>query len=678
MLAQHLVTRPIFEALFAGYDFAAEQPRRPDHGADARLARRAQPRRRAARPWRRFYDSVRRRVEGVDNAEGKQRIIVELYDKFFATAFKKTVDQLGIVYTPVEIVDFILRSADEVLRERVRPGPHRRGRPHPRRLHRHRHLHRPAARSPASSSPTTSPASTPTSCTPTRSCCSPTTSPPSTSRPPTPTSPAATRRAGATSRSPASSSPTPSSPTRTTTATTSTSSPRTTSASSASGSSRSPSSSATRPTRSGRTPPTTTTPTQKYPTHRRRDPGRPTPPGRPRRNKNSLYDSYIRAIKWASLRIEDRGVIAFVTNGGFLDSNTADGMRQDPRRGVLGHPRLQPARQPAHRWRAVAAGRAARSSAAGRRATVAITVLVKNPAAAGPAARPLHRHRRLPHPRGEARQGRRGRQRCGPRIGRDHAERARRLAQPARERLRDVHAARSTRREPAIFARTRGGLKTNRDAWVYNFGRRSVAAQHATARSTTYQRASTVGRATRANDPTQIKLVIVASIARLDARRASRPRSRSADASRDLPPVLPAVRSTSTCAGTTGRTDCRACSRRRRTRTSAFYVTGTRVAARRSASSWSIAIPDLHVCSDQRGQFFPRWTLGAGRRRRHSRPRRRRRGGRRLPPDRQHHRRGARDVAGGVRRRRGPRTTSSSTSTACCTRRTTARPTPPT
>ena len=44
-------------------------------------------------------------------------------------------------------------------------------------------------------------------------------------------------------------------------------------------------------------------------------------------NKNSLYDSYIRAIMWASLRIKDRGVIAFVTNGGWLDSNTADGMR---------------------------------------------------------------------------------------------------------------------------------------------------------------------------------------------------------------------------------------------------------------------------------------------------------------------------------------------------------------
>src|SRR5699024_7892722 len=45
-------------------------------------------------------------------------------------------------------------------------------------------------------------------------------------------------------------------------------------------------------------------------------------------NKNSLYDSYIRAIRWASDRIGKSGVIGFVTNAGWLDGNTADGMRQ--------------------------------------------------------------------------------------------------------------------------------------------------------------------------------------------------------------------------------------------------------------------------------------------------------------------------------------------------------------
>ncbi|MGY2747906.1 Eco57I restriction-modification methylase domain-containing protein [Arthrobacter sp. UYCu723] len=45
-------------------------------------------------------------------------------------------------------------------------------------------------------------------------------------------------------------------------------------------------------------------------------------------NKNSLYDSYIRGIRWASNRIKDDGVIAFVSNGSFIDGNTADGIRK--------------------------------------------------------------------------------------------------------------------------------------------------------------------------------------------------------------------------------------------------------------------------------------------------------------------------------------------------------------
>ena len=45
-------------------------------------------------------------------------------------------------------------------------------------------------------------------------------------------------------------------------------------------------------------------------------------------NKNSLYDSYIRAFRWASDRIKDEGVICFVTNGGWVDGNTMDGFRK--------------------------------------------------------------------------------------------------------------------------------------------------------------------------------------------------------------------------------------------------------------------------------------------------------------------------------------------------------------
>ena len=134
-------------------------------------------------------------------------------------------------------------------------------------------------------------------------------------------------------------------------------------------------------------------------------------------NKNSLYDSYIRAIKWASLRIEDRGVIAFVTNGGFLDANTADGMRKTLAEEFSSIYVLN------LRGNQRTAGEQSRREGGkvfggGSRATVAITVLVKNPDRTGPATRALHRHRRLPHPRGEARQGRRSRRCRGTRTRR--------------------------------------------------------------------------------------------------------------------------------------------------------------------------------------------------------------------------------------------------------------------
>jgi predicted helicase len=121
MLAQHLITRPVFDALFGGYDFAAHNPvaqsmeqmlaTLDDQNLESENAE-----------LEKFYESVRMRVQGIDTAEGRQRIIVELYDTFFSTAFKRTVDKLGIVYTPVEIVDFILRSADEVLRAEFGQG----------------------------------------------------------------------------------------------------------------------------------------------------------------------------------------------------------------------------------------------------------------------------------------------------------------------------------------------------------------------------------------------------------------------------------------------------------------------------------------------------------------------------------------------------------------------------
>ena len=116
MMAQHILTRPVFEALFENYDFASGNPvaialdkLQKDFGEFGLEDE--------TRDLEKFYESVRMRARGIDNSEGRQRVLLELYEKFFATALKKDADRLGIVYTPVEVVDFILQSANEVLQD---------------------------------------------------------------------------------------------------------------------------------------------------------------------------------------------------------------------------------------------------------------------------------------------------------------------------------------------------------------------------------------------------------------------------------------------------------------------------------------------------------------------------------------------------------------------------------
>ena len=114
MLAQHLITKPVFDALFQDYSFASHNPMSQAMQAvldvlqEHHLSKEAD-------TLQSFYDSVKMRAEGIDSAEGKQKIVVELYDKFFRNAFPKMTERLGIVYTPVEVVDFIIHSVDHIL-----------------------------------------------------------------------------------------------------------------------------------------------------------------------------------------------------------------------------------------------------------------------------------------------------------------------------------------------------------------------------------------------------------------------------------------------------------------------------------------------------------------------------------------------------------------------------------
>lgn len=115
MLAQHLITRPVFEALFEGYSFTKNNPVSIAM-EEVLTALDEQNLGKEAESLERFYASVRVRAAGIDNAAGKQKIVVELYDKFFRNAFPRMTERLGIVYTPVEVVDFIIHSVNEVLK----------------------------------------------------------------------------------------------------------------------------------------------------------------------------------------------------------------------------------------------------------------------------------------------------------------------------------------------------------------------------------------------------------------------------------------------------------------------------------------------------------------------------------------------------------------------------------
>ena len=116
MLAQHMVTGPVFEALHGEMDFVGENP--VSRGMQLVLdVLRPASIGSEAESLKDFYASVRRRAETANSAEARQRIVVELYDRFFRGAFPKTTQQLGIVYTPVEVVDFILRSVNDVLED---------------------------------------------------------------------------------------------------------------------------------------------------------------------------------------------------------------------------------------------------------------------------------------------------------------------------------------------------------------------------------------------------------------------------------------------------------------------------------------------------------------------------------------------------------------------------------
>lgn len=116
MLSQHLITKPVFEALFESYSFVNNNPVSASMESILSILDK-QGLLKEQEQLEDFYKSVRIRAEGIDNLKSKQEIIIQLYNKFFKIGFKQTTDRLGIVFTPVEVVDFIIHSVEDVLKK---------------------------------------------------------------------------------------------------------------------------------------------------------------------------------------------------------------------------------------------------------------------------------------------------------------------------------------------------------------------------------------------------------------------------------------------------------------------------------------------------------------------------------------------------------------------------------
>ena len=116
MLAQHIVIKPVLDELFRGYPFTEKNA---IASAMTKMLERldADGLTRTNDELKGFYQSVGFRMQNVTSVSDRQKVIVDLFDRFFKVAFPKQQDKLGIVYTPIEVVDFMTHSVNDILQK---------------------------------------------------------------------------------------------------------------------------------------------------------------------------------------------------------------------------------------------------------------------------------------------------------------------------------------------------------------------------------------------------------------------------------------------------------------------------------------------------------------------------------------------------------------------------------
>ena len=112
MLVQHALTKPIFDALFGELLKEREDP--VSRALDELFQEFRGFLDREGEALKDFYEEMRLKALGLTDEAERADFLRRLYSNFFARAFPQVADQAGIAYTPVELVDFLVRSADEL------------------------------------------------------------------------------------------------------------------------------------------------------------------------------------------------------------------------------------------------------------------------------------------------------------------------------------------------------------------------------------------------------------------------------------------------------------------------------------------------------------------------------------------------------------------------------------
>ncbi len=113
MITSHIITKPIFDALFG------DNIKNPIAKALDKMVQKLSTLglEGETKDLKNLYESVKTEAMHAKSQKSQQELIKNLYNTFFKVAFRKQSEKLGIVYTPIEVVDFILRATNGILKK---------------------------------------------------------------------------------------------------------------------------------------------------------------------------------------------------------------------------------------------------------------------------------------------------------------------------------------------------------------------------------------------------------------------------------------------------------------------------------------------------------------------------------------------------------------------------------